>query len=92
MADLTAIEAKAAQLVKDTYVGIALITAERLRQIAVEGYTAEHDAGHVQSELALAAAAYALAESGRANQGRIWWPWVWEAGFKPGGRAATLLG
>lgn len=40
--------------------GLDLIAAERQRQIAVEGWTPEHDAGHAGNEaLARAAAAYA---------------------------------
>jgi hypothetical protein len=74
--------ADAARLVQQTAVGLSLITAERLRQIAVEGYTPEHDAEHGGGELALAAAAYALAASCRQNQGAVWWPW--DSGYKPG--------
>lgn len=40
--------------------GIELISAERKRQVEVEGWTARHDSGHVNDELALAAACYAL--------------------------------
>lgn len=43
--------------------GIELIAAERQRQIEVEGWTPEHDDGHVHGELAWAAASYALASS-----------------------------
>lgn len=39
--------------------GIELIAAERQRQIDVEGFTPEHDAGHVDGEISLAAACYA---------------------------------
>ena len=39
--------------------GIELIADERKRQIEVEGWTAEHDAEHYESELAYAAAVYA---------------------------------
>lgn len=39
--------------------GIELITAERLRQVAVEGWTPEHDDEHKRGELANAAACYA---------------------------------
>lgn len=42
--------------------GIELIADERQRQIEVEGWTAEHDAGHVEGELANAAAYYALTQ------------------------------
>lgn len=39
--------------------GIALITAERRRQIESEGWTPEHDDGHKDGQLAMAAACYA---------------------------------
>ena len=39
--------------------GVELIAAERERQIAKEGWTAEHDAEHERGEMALAAACYA---------------------------------
>lgn len=39
------------------------VIAERERQKAVEGWTAEHDDGHTNGELALAAGAYALASA-----------------------------
>lgn len=41
---------------------IELIQQERERQINVETWTPEHDAHHVNGELALAAACYAAAE------------------------------
>ena len=40
--------------------GIEIIAAERQRQIEQEGWTPEHDAEHVNDEMALAASAYAL--------------------------------
>jgi hypothetical protein len=40
--------------------GVALIAAERKRQVTEEGYDAEHDKGHA-ADLALAASSYALA-------------------------------
>lgn len=45
--------------------GIESITAERKRQIEVEGFTSEHDDEHDECELALAGAVYAL--SGAAD-------------------------
>lgn len=39
--------------------GIELIAAERERQVSVEGWTPEHDDGHVNGELAEAAHCYA---------------------------------
>jgi len=41
--------------------GIQLITEERERQISKEGWTPEHDANHVNGEIARAGAAYAYA-------------------------------
>jgi hypothetical protein len=40
--------------------GTDLIAAERQRQIDAEGWTPEHDAGHVDESLATVAALYAL--------------------------------
>ena len=50
--------------------GIERITAERQRQIDVEGWTPEHDEQHELGELATAAACYALPDI-RPE----WWPW-----------------
>ena len=46
--------------------GIELIADERTRQVAEEGWTPEHDAGHTDGELADAAACYAMTEYERA--------------------------
>lgn len=63
--------------------GIALIAAERARQVAVEGYTPEHDADHGRSELALAAGAYVMHAAG--IPGARFWPFAdgWKPGPKP---------
>lgn len=45
---------------------IADIRAERIRQVDVEGWTAEHDDTHMAGEMARAAACYAFASSGGA--------------------------
>jgi hypothetical protein len=63
--------------------GSAMITAERLRRIAVEGYTPEHDAEHRNGELARAAAAYAAAAAGRELDACTLWPFIL-ATFKTG--------
>ena len=42
--------------------GIELIAEERKRQIEIEGWTARHDAGYTDNQLALAAIAYAAPE------------------------------
>lgn len=46
--------------------GVALIAAERQRQIEKEGWTPEHDDSHTNGELAQAAACYAL------NPSQVW--------------------
>lgn len=54
--------------------GINLIEAERERQIYREGWTKEHDDKHVNNELALAAACYAVPDV--FSQG--YWPPTWD--------------
>lgn len=49
--------------------GLAVIAAERKRQVEAEGWTPEHDDEHATGELANAAVCYAL---GRRT---VWWPW-----------------
>lgn len=57
------------------------IAAERQRQIAVEGWSADHDDTHSGGQLASAAAAYALHTSGvvKSHKGSapFGWPWDW---------------
>lgn len=70
--------------------GITMIKAERLRQIAAEGYTPEHDAEHPDGELARAGATYALWAAGTVRPGSIpydamrWWPPDWKFGYDDG--------
>ena len=54
--------------------GIELVKQERERQIRVEGWTEEHDDKHVNNELALAAACYAVPDV--FSQG--YWPPTWD--------------
>jgi hypothetical protein len=72
-------------------VGVALIRAERLRQVADEGYTPEHDAEHIDGELARVAAAYALYGGGAGHVVRPgYWPWPdWK--LKPGEALDSLV-
>ncbi len=64
--------------------GVTLIGSERLRQIAQEGYDAEHDAGHAD-ELAMAGATYAIYVASGSPVGPIaGWPWAPEF-WKPTG-------
>lgn len=53
--------------------GIELIAAERQRQVTVEGWTPEHDDEHMASEMARAAACYALPDGYDARYDL--WPW-----------------
>ena len=60
---------------------IELITAERQRQIEVEGRTAEHDRQHKNGELALVAACYAIPGDRRS----------WVSGVISKGRADLIV-
>lgn len=68
--------------------GIAIIAAERRRQLKQEGWTQEHDAEHLNGELAIAAACYVLAEYARSygrhnvDEMPVKWPWAEEC-WKP---------
>lgn len=56
--------------------GVELIAQERLRQIAEEGFTAEHDDEHRAGELAEAASCYAAQyQDCRQSLPPTWWPW-----------------
>jgi LmbE family N-acetylglucosaminyl deacetylase len=54
------------------------IAAERRRQVAVEGWTPDHDDTHHDHEMALAAIAYAISAAGRRQSAENWWPWDWK--------------
>ena len=56
--------------------GVELIAAERQRQIAVKGYTPEHDDAHEGAEL-LAAAAWYLDNGSEYDFGLGLPPWPW---------------
>lgn len=61
--------------------GIELIAAERQRQIAVEGWTPEHDDSHDLGEMVIAAWAYAqcainIIRGHKADRIPDWWPWA----------------
>lgn len=67
--------------------GIGLIAKERQRQIDVEGWTPEHDAGHTDESLSYVAACYAIPHNGRnifagngglSNVQRVLWPDTWD--------------
>lgn len=72
--------------------GIELIAEERARQVAKEGWTPEHDDGHDDNELTMAAAAYALQgvfSSWHGVEPRDFFPWVAEW-WKPKDRIRNL--
>lgn len=63
--------------------GTELITAERQRQMQVEGWSPEHDDEHTQGEIGRAGIAYAFAAClPHALHAYDWWPWAREW-FKP---------
>lgn len=63
--------------------GAALIAAERLRQVSVEGWTPAHDDGHEGNEL-LQAAVWYLDNGAEFDFGLSLPPWPWEpAAWKP---------
>ncbi len=73
--------------------GVAMIVAERERQIAAEGYDAEHDDAHGRSQLAQAAAAYAYPQDlptrdGRSVHKRLLWPF--EDGWREHGQEERI--
>ena len=75
------------------------VLAERARQVNAEGYSTEHDDGHINGELAQAARCYALWTQHRKPETcAVPFSWPWEAAFwKPGPprrmlvKAAALL-
>lgn len=69
--------------------GIELITDERNRQVAKEGYSAEHDEAHDDNELVDAAGAYACADD-ETEPVPFDWPWDHEA-WKPSDRIRNLV-
>jgi hypothetical protein len=78
------------------------VLAERRRQMEVEGWTPEHDDGHADGSIGLAAACYAISGSTRESErGKsdnllaaiqfIWprsWQWSW---WKPKDRRRDLV-
>lgn len=68
------------------------VTAERMRQISVEGWTPEHDDEHDDGEMAMAAACYAEASVfGNATEATpSAWPWAPEW-WKPSDQRRNLI-
>lgn len=72
--------------------GAELIAKERERQIAEEGWTAEHDDQHKNGELARAAIAYIANGLLDVVMTSALWPRQWErAWFKPKDRIRNLV-
>lgn len=77
---------------------IELIQEERRRQIVEKGWTEEHDDTHTNSELSIAAAAYAVANFRPATASFIW-PWktkdgggyIVNEGFNTGQKIRDLI-
>ena len=68
---------------KEPAEGTYLIAQERLRQVSQEGWSAEHDDGHANGEMAMAAALYAtprllLERREFANTVHFVDPWPWD--------------
>jgi hypothetical protein len=68
--------------------GIERIAKERKRQVGKERWTKAHDDGHVNDELARAAACYALAYE-EEKRLPVDWPWERES-WKPCSRVRNL--
>lgn len=66
------------------------VLEERRRQEDAEGWTVEHDDQHVDGEMARAAAAYALHDSGYPGHAAMQWPWAAEW-WKPTDRRRNLV-
>ena len=67
------------------------VLAERQKQIALNGYSAEHDAQYVNAELSLAAISYAdpSVTSSSAPVPKLW-PWQIDF-WRPGSRRENLV-
>lgn len=55
--------------------GAELITAERQRQVDVEGWDANHDRHHTENELVDAAVSYLFADAYKDGEKPLDWPW-----------------
>lgn len=94
-----AVEAILAAAADSMQQGVALIAAERERQISAEGWTPEHDDEHDDGEMAVAAVCYAhfasLSDIRRNSPGttaRVLEDWPWdERWWKPGDRVRELV-
>lgn len=73
-----------------TSIGIELIAAERQRQFEREGWTPEHDDSHVNGELAIVAACYAMHSAWQQDGIPLIWPWV-NTFWKPKDQLSDLI-
>ena len=75
-------------------IAMAMIKVERERQVDVEGWTPEHDDKHSAGEMAMAAAAYCVADKvrdpGRSPYLALLWPWSADW-WKPKSRERDLV-
>ena len=69
--------------------GAELITEERQRQIEVEGYDANHDAGEFINALVDSAISYSLYDT-NSSMSESFWPWDMKY-FKPKDRQRNLV-
>ena len=68
---------------------LAIVLAERQRQISECGYRPLDDDFYVQGQLPRAAAAYAVSAAGMQDDPLMLWPWL-DDGFKPRGAIEDL--
>lgn len=74
---------------------LADIRGERCRQMHVEGWTTEHDDGHTQGQMAMAAASYAIGKThamGTTHEEAVVriWPWA-TSWWKPSDQRRNLV-
>lgn len=76
LAELEAKDKRIAELESSTFTAAAAdVLAERQRQVTAEGWTAERDDGYQNSELADAAACYAIHAHDQGFSTPAHWPW-----------------
>lgn len=76
---------------KDIRTGAELISAERQRQVTIEGWTIQHDVDHHNDgDLSLAAIAYAWPQAGQSGLAPGWWPFETHY-WKPKDRLRNLV-
>lgn len=74
--------------------GVEMIAAERVRQVEAEGYSADHDADHLNGQLARAAACYVMPSTLRESNDLPPRPWPWHHRYwkpRPDDRVRELV-